>query len=486
MPLSALWQECGAEAESGDSSDNSTLEGLRRQVRTFKARKALAVKREREKHKALQCEQNDEMESQKRAFQQQFLCNASVQWDPFEGDDQSSPAFDDNAGRRRAVYLYFKSFAAAVKRLFQWRPMETNTAFQDTKQPIRHLISVNTNDDTNIKVGSGIHGSTEVRSVMNNIQEHVVLTSSAPPKWFCLHQPIVALDRADTSGLYYAFMAWVLGFAGYVGWRLRVWGIPTNILRTVRHQTCIFVGDALRVNDAIFKKLVQCVQCAATASHVLQIHCSIHQVSLTRKTLALGFPGYWSNLVRLGHLFESHTFRQRFAACMSKVIQENFEFIQVLAPPEDSISWKRSKIAGLQLHQDIGHMGLGGKNCGRASPRLKTLITLLQKDNGDPYGDTFTHWCSGHGCCPGGRDEALTGMIKSYLTLFSHAPVPLLYRWKHASAANTFMRDGFFLHRVLPRTLQEMPTLKCALSNKHIIFSYYILSNTIQYTVYSE
>jgi hypothetical protein len=38
--------------------------------------------------------------------------------------------------------------------------------------------------------------------------------------------------------------------------------------------------------------------------------------------------------------------------------------------------------------------------------------------------------------------------------------VPLLYRWKHAGAANCFVRDGNFLHRILPRGLAAMPSFK--------------------------
>ncbi len=468
MPLSDLWEldQTPSEGEAVQSLRRKTS----RHFQTIKARIALAVAREKKKRQeAEEDDVNMDLEAT-RVFQRQFLASSSQQWDPFEETDRNCDAFHDAHGRKRAVYLYFKSFAAAVKKLFQCKPAEADSSFQDTQQcqqPIRHLVSLNSNDDTNVKLGSGTRGSSEVRTVMNNIQEHVVIARSAEPKWFALHQPIVALDRADTKGLYHAFMAWVLGFAGYVGWRLRAWGIPSDIFKTVHRHTFIFIGDALRVNNALFKNLIQCVLGqgqSPTQSFALQIHCCIHQIALTRKTVVLGFPGYWSCWVRMGHLFESHTFRQKFAATMSMIIQNNFEYIEVAELPVEAVSWNQSKLDALRLHMDIGHMGLGKRRCHKASTRLKLLLKILQKDNGDASSETFTHWCTGQNCCPSGKDEAVTTMITSYLQLFSHAPVPLLYRWKHAAASSNYVRDGFFFHRILPRTLQAMPTVKCALS----------------------
>ena len=152
---------------------------------------------------------------------------------------------------------------------------------------------------------------------MNSLQEHIVVSKALPePVWFFLHQPIVALERPDTASLYSHFMAWTLGLVGYAGWKLQPWGIPKDLFKNVRRQMFCFVGDALRVNDSLFKFLAQAV-CNQTfgdrdpACFVMQVYCQIHQLALTRKVIALGFPGYWTNLVRLGHLFESHAFRQK-------------------------------------------------------------------------------------------------------------------------------------------------------------------------------
>lgn len=474
MPLSDLWGDAAGDALPPQEVDERSF---RMQLKMCKARGALAVKRERARLEQEHAKDDVDMDIEsKRAFQRKFLASASLQWDPFEATHPDCGEFEAVSGRKRAVYLYFKSLAVAVKNMFQWNANTdpglgvADVSCQDT-QPVHHLISMNTNDDTNIKLGSGIRGATEVRSVMNNIQEHVVVTEGAKQKWFSIHQPIIALDRATTMGLYQAFMSWILGFSGYVGWRLRPWGLPSDILKTVRKHTFIFIGDALPVNTGVCKFLIQCLQRPGpTQSAVLQVQCNIHQVSLTRKSVVLGFAGYWSTLVRMGHLWESHTFQQRFRACMAKIIQENFQYIRVQSLPPEAFKWSERKIDSLRMFLDIGHQGYGGfrsrsNKKDKPSTRLKWLVKLCQKDNGDNTTDSFTHFCTGEDCCPNGPSEALSEMISSYLQLFAHPPIPLLYRWKHAAAASNFVRDGFFWHKVLPRTFEAMPTLKCALSN---------------------
>ena len=467
MPLSDLWSSDDA-CEQESAHGQSLLEKLTRSNRTSKARAANLLAQQKKKLQRTSMASAyysvDAEADAKTVFQQKFLASPVTQWDPFEdmGNAKLTHDFAHEAnGRRRAVFSYFKNFAASVKTLFQWG---------SEKPEISHVITVNTNDDTNMKLGSGTRGSAEIRSVMNNIQEHVVFQDSkSEPTWFHVHQPIVALDRADTFGLYTAFLAWVLGFASYVGWRLRSWGIPHELFRGVYRHTFVYLGDALKVNDALFEYLAQTAHDqadnAGTMSCALQVHCNIHQLSLTRRYVALGSPGYFSNLVRLGHLFEGHAFRQKLKATMSKIIQENFQYVRVAELPPEVSQHKEFTVRELRLHTDSCHTGLGGSLPGRRqqkrmSVRLKLLLKLTEKDNGNPLDDSFVHFCLGESCCPGGEQEALSTIVSIYLDLFSNMSVPLLYRWKHAGAANCFVRDGNFLHRILPRALAAMPSFK--------------------------
>lgn len=243
--------------------------------------------------------------------------------------------------------------------------------------------------------------------------------------------------------------------------------MPENLLGGAhgpKWNVVAYIGDALRVNDAVCAKLnkqvhYKCIShgdsgdpTAQCQTLFIQMHCMIHQISLTRKHLALAFSGLWSNLVRLGHLFESHSFRLHFKRCMRQVISNNFHYISVDSLPSDAVSWRDARIKGLRLFSDSSHGGLS--NSSGASKRLKALVNCT-KDNGNPSGDAFCHWCV-PGCCAKGKSEALEEMLNQYEAIFDRMPIPLLYRWKHAGQAIAFMRDGIVLHNILSRTLNEM------------------------------
>ena len=218
------------------------------------------------------------------------------------------------------------------------------------------------------------------------------------------------------------------------------------------------------MNDAVYKKLRKQMHYTPQSGSgcktlLLQMHCVIHQTSLTRKSLALGFSGLWSCLVRLAHLFESHSFRIHFKNAMRKVIGDNFFCLPADDLPSGSAAWREARIQSLRLFSDSGHSG--GISSGNASRRLKALVHC-KKDNGNPWSQNFCHWCLGPQCCEGGSAEAVESMVAEYERVFDRMQVPLLYRWKYAGQAIAIVRDGLFLHNILPRTLKEMNPTKQA------------------------
>ena len=488
MPLAALWQSHAA----NEAAAEHDLQRLRKQQQTARARTASLLSRQKRKlekaHEATKEEYLSPITSATIqdssedvvSFQQTYFASAR-EWNPLDKDRKVKATAD---GRSRAVWLYFQAFAAAVKSLFLGdRPMSSEPG------TISHVISININDDTDIKLATGRRRSTEVRSVMNNIQHHIVAHAHGPSSghgpgesggldaegksaqetgravtWFCFHQPLVTLGCADTKGVFSEFLSWTLWLAGQCGWRMLRLGAPANLFQHVRFHVLIYCGDALRTNDAVFNQLGKIITAQPVhappgqqgKSTSLQIHCQIHQLCLVRKTLALGFDGYWSNLVRLGHLLEGHGFRSKFYSAMTKVIRDSFQYFPVTELPSDFESWHRLKIKQLKLFSDGGNKGKSQS----ASRRLRTLHQLLLKDNGDPNQPMFVHWCLGPSCCAGGCEEAVSRMVEQYLDLFAYFSVPLLYRWKHAGSANSFVRDGFFLRRILPRALSAIPRMK--------------------------
>ena len=375
-------------------------------------------------------------------------------WNLFEDIPVQNTTFQKkDQDRRRAIWLYFVNVVAALKKLFLGN--------DGADEPcISLVLSLNTCDDTNIKMLRAHKASAEIRSVMANIQQHVVLhdwsqaTDNNVPKWFFLHQPMVTLHRATAEHLSRQFLSWLLAFCDDVGQRWTAWSVPPDIFRFVRRHVFVLVSDALRTNDSVFKELCgkirrQWAQQKEGKSVALQMHCGIHQISLTRRTVVLAFKGYWSTLVRLGHLFQSHSFKSRFHTAMAKVVREKFLYWHVESLPDEAMNWRNTTMKHLRISA--------------ARPRrMNKLMHHLIKDNGDPTSPQIVHWCIGADCCPGGEKEALATILQSFHSLFDRLVVPLLYRWKHAEEANTFVRDGLFLHGILPKTLEAMPSIKGA------------------------
>ena len=449
------------------NTEESTAEGMaaelelhRKRERTRRAREQSLLSRQRRKLE--QTAEPDPDTSAKATFQRTYFAAKQAKapwWNPFEEILPGSLPGREDRGRRRAVWMYFTNFAEAVQQLFLGSPAEDGAV----RQPIEYTISINTCDDTNIKLLSGQRGSAEIRSVMANIQHHVVVEQAPTqadasgaaevPTIFAVHQPIISLHRATADHLKEQLLSWQLSFGGLTGKRFHAWGVPPNLFKFVKHHVFVLVSDALKANDAIFRELAQQTHAKSIGDKgdpvtlVVHIHCGIHQISLTRRTLALGFDSYWSTLVRLGHLMESHSFRQRFSASLSKVVHDSFMFYRVGSLPAEVVVWKQKAIQRLRLATAL-------------PSRLRHLIHHMKKDNGDPCSDIICHYCIGEECCPGGETEALTYLINSFCRMFSRMPVPLLYRWKHAPEANNFVRDGFFWHNILVRALKGMPAMK--------------------------
>ncbi len=501
MPLSDLWSrsrsgvdgvhagcepagsqtssDSGGSRSSGSDSDSSQqmrererdqeLDSLRRRLRTANARCAAALSRQ--KRKLEEDREPDTRPDPVQNFQHlYFKSNATWVWgDQCLHSRNKKKALLEPKGRQRAIWCYLRCLVKALHKLFLGGEGNQDES-QSEKPEFAHVISISIADDTDIRLSSGIRGSSEIRSILNNNQ-HVIAVKKGrashtdslfESRWFLIHQPLVALSRASAAHVLAEFLSWTLVFCESVGWRFRAFDLDPNIFMNVRRHVFILVGDANKVNDSMFSHMARAVHEHGNSNKIncvaaFQVQCLIHQACLTRKHLALGFDSYWSTLVRLGHLFESRTFRKRFYAAVTKVVRDHFDFFRVQELPAEAHVWKEAKINGLKLFSDAG-----GRS-GKMSRRYKTLQQILSKDNGDPAHEQFIHFCTGPNCCPGGPEDAMGVLVQSYIELLAFMPVPLLYRWKHAAVSNNFVRDGFFLHRILPRALETMPQIKCDL-----------------------
>ena len=333
---------------------------LKRRQQTEKARIQSLLSRQKKKleHENTGNEPADSVATFQTSFSASKMALRNW-WNPFEPRAASSAAThreDSALGRRRAVWLYFRSFAKAVKRLFLGDgPGDAGQDNTDRSRDISHVISVNINDDTNVKLTSCQRGAKTVRSVMCNVQQvFVALERQTPqndrklPTYFQVHQPLVPLQRATAHHLCQQVLSWALSFAHQTGKRWQAWGVPDDLFRHVHRHVFVLASDALRANDSLFSELTKMIHyraakqqedgqdCHRVETAALQVHCAIHQHCLTRRTVVLGFKGFWSTLVRLGHLYESHSFRTKFAASLAKVVREHFHYIVVANLPVEA------------------------------------------------------------------------------------------------------------------------------------------------------
>ena len=174
MPLSNLWQQPAEDSDSASASDGlcaaEELALLRRQVKTFRARCASRLSRQKRR-----LEQDDSKYDATKEFQHTyFKSRVSWTWGTRTIGWRASVPDQTPADRRRAIWLYFKSLVSALNSLFLGRDPAQE---QQDKQTIAHVISINVADDTDIKLSSGLFRSVEVRSIFNCIQQHVVVSN---------------------------------------------------------------------------------------------------------------------------------------------------------------------------------------------------------------------------------------------------------------------------------------------------------------------
>ena len=271
-------------------------------------------------------------------------------------------------------------------------------------------------------------------------------------------------ERANASGLAREFCGWIFLWLGMLGERWSRFSqlsaeVKATICNTIPIQCLVVVWDSLKTNMAVLKGLRIAGVTKQQSEHndgflypLISIRCGLHQIALCRKPLLFQFKGHYSSIVRLAHLFETHSFRKQFQRSLLRVISSSFMWIPVVELPRESFLWQeeRNRASGI-LNDDPSYK----------SSRISWYNTLFKYDNGDPDSLAFTHYCTGE-CCLGVTPEekkrfALVQIAKCYFNLFGNGyAVPLTYRWLKAHPALQYVKEGCLLHRILPRTLEQL------------------------------
>ena len=429
------YQSISSSSESSESeSDTSELARLRRRARTEKARQAALLARQ-----------------QRRQTAEQIPEHPAAHFKP---DLQPNPEINKPGNftgtihrrRLRVVFSWFVSWCCKLREFLQKTDISPN-----------HAFTVSIVDDTNMVLSQTVEGApnwrkSRVVSVMNLVQSYVINyqeTDKDPGsndcyhKSFLVHSPLVCLPRTNAETLVPELTGWLLTFLGKFSERFQLFGMDVAATAAIPIQATFLCWDSLVTNMAILKHLRLLVHIKhqqdglAVLYPLLAVVCMLHQCALVRKPIVYHYPGFWSSLVRLGHLFEMSSFRQHFKSALIAVVCNNFRVVTCSTIPDCAKDWrqKRNSLCGLL-----------GTDPSYSSKRANIHWKLAQHDNGDPTGDDWTHWCTGS-CCQGASpmektNYALLQVCKGFVLLFCQGfPVPLLYRWVHAHKALGWCKD---------------------------------------------
>ena len=451
MVLSNVCVSSGSESEPESKSESSSSEEesdtselkkfLKRQKQTAKARAAAIASRAR-KRLAKTAELNPP-EHQAQAFSKDLTAQSEINR---PGPHQKMCRFR----RLRLLVSYLRGWGKYVNSFFQ-------------QHEVDHTLLVALVDDTNVKLSARPDAEvtawklSRVVAVMNCVQRFIVsYRRKADPvtddnqmngeqfahKTFSVHSPMTVLPKGDTVNIAREFLSKLLFFLGNLSGRFHLLGISKDFAKDFRLQGTVMVYDSLKANVSMFKMVREAVhkhhKSASTKDDnnlypVLGLVCLLHQLSLARKPILFGFANYWSNIVRLGHLFEGQGFRSQFRIALLGVLHDAFSVVAVSELPSDAVKWQQERVG---VYRWTSSKKL----------RIELHKSLDKFDNGNPRVPQVTHYCMGH-CCDGDTQEekkqhALVQVCKYYMLLLSFGyPVPLTYRWVHAQRALQYVKE---------------------------------------------
>jgi hypothetical protein len=422
MPLSDLWSHLPERAVGHEIQDTPELIQAKRKLQTSNARaQSLVNKARRTASSGQGSSSNTQPESKADSFRKQWLNSHSTcigHWLSLAN------------GRSRAIYSHLSAFCKNLTSAFS------------SMENVRHMVVSNITDDTDVVVSNGqVSKSSRLGKVqiMNNIQEAVVQYDSPnePSCHLCfsVHQPFMLLHGATGPGLFNRFTSWQLAFNCGVGPMFQKFNLSPSVFHRCKFIVNAMCRDALKANDVVRKgmRLIALRNNKAKRTRtdqpyllLLDVRCVVHQFAITRKSIALAFDMFWSNAVRLGHLFESHAFRARFQQALVSVIVEAFEHIQVDSPG-DLLAWYQHKEKHLAL-----------KNYPEKDKVSKQNVAIITVDNGNLDSLTFSAWNSSSSSA----EDLILRMCTAYVERFGQGyPTPLLYRWKHGCVALRYLSE---------------------------------------------
>lgn len=346
--FSALWGDESPDGDSGKSEDgDDDAEAERREVnrkRTQKAREAARVGRLQKQVKELQEEKGQTAGlSWSKSIQGNYFTSffneaaSRTKRDPFAKPDFKKIGRE----RGRAVMSFLFQIPSVLRKLLAPKKNERQQEF-----PVQQVTNCVIMDDTSSRV-RGADGASVIHSIMNTIQSlHVSYGNSS---WESLQvpTPCICLPSQKTDAVYQGYAFGSLLSSQGVG---KLFQSLDNMVTTANEglqpmarlfqqpkwKIQIFVGDALPTNDSVFKLECNLLKgCktdiwGASGLGMVRFKCALHQLCLVRKPVVLSIANFWTNLVRLAHLYEQSSFRKQFAVAILQRLNSVGGFRRIL------------------------------------------------------------------------------------------------------------------------------------------------------------
>ena len=426
MPLSDLWDN-GHAAERPISEEDAAAAELRRyrnKAQTENARLAHKLNAEMRRHGI----SRDDPEPQPKDVRADF-CKGWCSISGLAGQTKEYLRNWELTQKQRACAVY--------NYLVAW--VNTALAFFRQVSSLNHIVLTNIFDDTDVMLQINSKGRRAKVGVMNCLQDLHINYNENIHAWWRVPVPVMLLHGTTGDALYDRFVSWQVFSSSGSGCAYETFGLTMEAIRRCVLMCVTLCLDALRANIVLLKAIrVAIVSHNKTKAQdmplifMFSVRCTIHQYNLIRKDICLGLENYWSNMVRLAHLFESHSFRERFKQALIRVISGDFDYFVVAVLPDEVPEWYDYRVKQLRLDSFRS-----SKNYLQFK-RLKQIVTL---DNGDPNSSRFVHWCTS--CCASLKDS-LSKVIAAYLSRFADGFLkPLLYRWKHCDIAQDYVSDSW-------------------------------------------
>ena len=256
-----------------------------------------------------------------------------------------------------------------------------------------------------------------------NLQEEIVCvplaSASQARRWVAaeVFSSATPMPQANFGTVYSRWRRWSILNGHAPGRSVDPEGCLKPVVEQLGWKVLVLVKDSLYLNSLIEGSLSQSIF-AQKAFTMLSINCTAHSAVLAMKPTMNRLQGLSSNMVRLGNLFQSGRWAERFQAALLEE-SKDAEFVEVLELPPEASAWNETTRTILELSRPALDMSADDED----------FVAMI--DNANWASPKIVH-LHVRGVCPCGGRENFPQNVRECvrLSLGRGCEQCLLYRWK--------------------------------------------------------